>query len=251
MVRRRRRPQGIIPARAGFTFVDAVWGDDLSDHPRSRGVYSAPPTRDRSGRRIIPARAGFTRTSAAYPGRGRDHPRSRGVYYQTTLPSYRPQGSSPLARGLRERRCAGRLGRWIIPARAGFTIVFAERIAVIADHPRSRGVYLTSSEDEAIRFGSSPLARGLQEGGPDRRSEEGIIPARAGFTGGTVPAGEAGWDHPRSRGVYAAAVASESSGSGSSPLARGLRAIAPRTAVGAGIIPARAGFTSTCRTRSL
>ncbi|ERH20866.1 hypothetical protein HMPREF1979_03276 [Actinomyces johnsonii F0542] len=70
----------IIPARAGFTDVDAGRGGALPDHPRSRGVYlkqlggrrsaagSSPLARGLrsfnvvtilSGR-IIPARAGFT-----------------------------------------------------------------------------------------------------------------------------------------------------------------------------------------------
>ena len=51
---------------------------------------------------IIPARAGFTRQ--AHPGRrGQgDHPRSRGVYdVEGGLGAF-VEGSSPLARGLRE-----------------------------------------------------------------------------------------------------------------------------------------------------
>ena len=34
-------PLGIIPARAGFTYIDK-WGEvKARDHPRSRGVYPA------------------------------------------------------------------------------------------------------------------------------------------------------------------------------------------------------------------
>ena len=51
---------GIIPARAGFT-SDASSPDSVTrDHPRSRGVYVAPPVGPVRGRGIIPARAGFT-----------------------------------------------------------------------------------------------------------------------------------------------------------------------------------------------
>ena len=50
-----------------------------------------------------------------------------------------------------------------------------------------------------------------------------IIPARAGFTTGPVLGGSRLWDHPRSRGVYAAGQ------DGAQPISR--------------IIPARAGFT--------
>ena len=73
---------GIIPARAGFTPLRGVTGGNITDHPRSRGVYgrfrldndgmygSSPLARGlrnvgprQTGRpRIIPARAGFTRT---------------------------------------------------------------------------------------------------------------------------------------------------------------------------------------------
>ena len=74
-------PQGIIPARAGFTQYDLNIYAITGDHPRSRGVYAtAFHTVDREDGssplarglrsliryipqwvRIIPARAGFTR----------------------------------------------------------------------------------------------------------------------------------------------------------------------------------------------
>ena len=77
---RSRSPRRIIPARAGFTVLDALSCEDSSDHPRSRGVYTAPTTSDQwdegssplarglliahnllgEWKRIIPARAGFT-----------------------------------------------------------------------------------------------------------------------------------------------------------------------------------------------
>ena len=50
------------------------------------------------------------------------------------------------------------------------------------DHPRSRGVYGTQGAGYMLRFGSSPLARGLPAFRLERRHELGIIPARAGFT---------------------------------------------------------------------
>ena len=94
---------GIIPARAGFTSAQAGGVIVQGDHPRSRGVYTAPPTlpASRGGssplarglrglegagplqRRIIPARAGFTPHRSPRPGPRGDHPRSRGVYGRT------------------------------------------------------------------------------------------------------------------------------------------------------------------------
>ena len=50
-------------------------------------------------------------------------------------------------------------------------------------------------------------------------------------------------DHPRSRGVYSVEAWDVLDAAGSSPLARGLLALAPSLGGGSRIIPARAGFT--------
>ena len=111
----------IIPARAGFTSMTSDTAARTLDHPRSRGVYRMSPRARGGEARIIPARAGFTRISTSRRSPQRDHPRSRGVYARTSVLYWDGDGSSPLARGLREDFCAI-LGRgWIIPARAGFT----------------------------------------------------------------------------------------------------------------------------------
>ena len=213
----------IIPARAGFTHRRRPCWLAGADHPRSRGVYArmppAPPARSDHPRsrgvyavsadggdtdvRIIPARAGFTLAEI--------------------LLRERIEGSSPLARGLRDGQIISGCEPRIIPARAGFTRVGHARPISPTDHPRSRGVYADFgmlSEDEA---GSSPLARGLPTAGTRR------------------PEWQA--DHPRSRGVYSSIEVPAAAATGSSPLARGLH---PRWRSGrgsAGIIPARAGFT--------
>ena len=70
-------------------------------------------------------------------------------------------GSSPLARGLPTAAPGGGLLPGIIPARAGFTLTLSLRSLVSADHPRSRGVYLTAYAAQLKQEGSSPLARGL------------------------------------------------------------------------------------------
>ena len=71
--------------------------------------------------RIIPARAGFTSTTSSVWSTRRDHPRSRGVYTSLGVFGIAYFGSSPLARGLRERSAGGSCRGRIIPARAGFT----------------------------------------------------------------------------------------------------------------------------------
>ena len=174
-----------------------------------------------------------------------DHPRSRGVYggIQRTWSS--AWGSSPLARGLREREEYEEGGFGIIPARAGFTTHWTRRSGPTWDHPRSRGVYPVMSMRRTASSGSSPLARGLQSPFEIKYDLRRIIPARAGFTLNPRFLMTVQRDHPRSRGVYSTAGPSPATGPGSSPLARGLpdgwRGAGPRP----GIIPARAGFTMT------
>ena len=136
-----RLPEGIIPARAGFTSGTPSPSRSWSDHPRSRGVYapgtasaswlkgSSPLARglrgvggDRAGPAgIIPARAGFTPAGHRILQERWDHPRSRGVYSTPLVGTPPRSGSSPLARGLRDVRQSTASVRRIIPARAGFT----------------------------------------------------------------------------------------------------------------------------------
>ena len=95
------------------------------------------------------------------------------------------------------------------------------------------------------RWGSSPLARGLQSQALNLCSASRIIPARAGFTELHMKADAIDGDHPRSRGVYMSGESSVFYVSGSSPLARGLRQPLPPCLLPHRIIPARAGFTLT------
>ena len=253
----------IIPARAGFTSSASSEEKRTPDHPRSRGVYwasvlpassaagSSPlarglrrrrPTKP-VGRRIIPARAGFTRRALSAWLSRRDHPRSRGVYCRPLHSRSAPAGSSPLARGLLVGVVQADHGIRIIPARAGFTSGSPLALSPGPDHPRSRGVYSTTASAMALRPGSSPLARGLPSPRGSRAEVLRIIPARAGFTPPTPPTNSRTPDHPRSRGVYIAALVAALAWFGSSPLARGLHRPDNGAAPQRRIIPARAGFT--------
>ena len=90
----------------------------------------------------------------------------------------------------------------IIPARAGFTRSMPLLKHIKADHPRSRGVYLPDGLPGGLAAVSSPLARGLPGYGVPGARQEGIIPARAGFTMWRCLRSRSRGDHPRSRGVY-------------------------------------------------
>ena len=193
--------------------------------------------------RIIPARAGFTTAPAPPAPPPPDHPRSRGVYPTRLESRRRADGSSPLARGLLDQIISAGRARRIIPARAGFTVGGGAFPLPRGDHPRSRGVYPASPMRTGMTPGSSPLARGLlvlDHGQPGRGR---IIPARAGFTTSKGTPRVSMRDHPRSRGVYPVSRTMAEGGSGSSPLARGLRRVAHPARKATGIIPARAGFT--------
>ena len=253
----------IIPARAGFTMGAWRSRPRTPDHPRSRGVYRAErieddeefgssplarglllaehPHREEDG--IIPARAGFTRRRLRRRRRSRDHPRSRGVYTLTATGLGEQQGSSPLARGLRQMLILFCAGDGIIPARAGFTDRHRASRGAAQDHPRSRGVYASTTGAAPSRAGSSPLARGLPALRRILSSRAGIIPARAGFTPPAPTVGPGPGDHPRSRGVYPRGRPASSWAAGSSPLARGLPQTDALLRPARGIIPARAGFT--------
>ena len=197
---------------------------------------------DRLG--IIPARAGFTLLEEVDVGRDLDHPRSRGVYEVLAVAPEQLGGSSPLARGLLSTADGGETISGIIPARAGFTPCCTAPAPPPADHPRSRGVYQMDCIREATPRGSSPLARGLRLDNTAHRPILGIIPARAGFTSSTGSPSRRGADHPRSRGVYRRGQSRPWPAPGSSPLARGLPGGGVMALAAVGIIPARAGFTS-------
>ena len=231
--------------------------------PLARGLPGHEPG-ENPGVRIIPARAGFTDHIPCIQVRSGDHPRSRGVYGDDGEIRDVAYGSSPLARGLLDTALPGQapgriiparagfthssfLGRLllrIIPARAGFTLLISRRRVACGDHPRSRGVYWMHDGSSNSEKGSSPLARGLPGPGGAGQFPVRIIPARAGFTLRSANFALETQDHPRSRGVYPDDLVIFASPEGSSPLARGL--LRPRRVpvLGRGIIPARAGFTS-------
>ena len=91
--------------------------------------------------------------------------------------------------------------------------------------------------------GSSPLARGAPGVRLLRRSDAGLIPARAGSTSRSTSGSGRCRAHPRSRGEHDGSNIRIESDVGSSPLARGARRMAVTWAGVNGLIPARAGST--------
>ena len=173
----------------------------------------------------------------------RAHPRSRGEHWSWSVFLPVRLGSSPLARGTRGRghREPGRGG--LIPARAGNTHRQRQQAPRRRAHPRSRGEHASCTVAMSPAAGSSPLARGTPAVRAGVGLGGGLIPARAGNTGGVRKLPPPGGAHPRSRGEHVIPVLVQIGQAGSSPLARGTqRGVVPGRSI-RGLIPARAGNT--------
>ena len=112
-------------------------------------------------------------------------------------------------------------------------------------HPRSCGADVKACSIVAARAGSSPLVRGGHVEGVDDTAGRGLIPARAGRTGACAGRADGRRAHPRSCGADLRSQDSPLVENGSSPLVRGGPADVAARARQSGLIPARAGRTST------
>ena len=193
--------------------------------------------------RIIPALAGNTCPPTLQSYRSSDHPRSRGEYPRLQLPAGNALGSSPLSRGILNVIQPPENAVRIIPALAGNTGICSSQRATRTDHPRSRGEYDHCNNGRNTHHGSSPLSRGIPQRVPRLRRGPGIIPALAGNTSHPLPWCSTTTDHPRSRGEYISYGHMNSTGSGSSPLSRGILTAPFNKLKEFGIIPALAGNT--------
>ena len=135
----------------------------------------------------------------------------------------------------------------IIPARAGSSHGRGEGVSVTWDHPRACGEQRPDGIHITLRPGSSPRVRGADVGQVGVGDQYRIIPARAGSSGcGTSPLLCPG-DHPRACGEQVMPRRVRMPLPGSSPRVRGAGKSAHGLGDGRGIIPARAGSSSTRR----
>ena len=135
--------------------------------------------------------------------------------------------------------------RGLIPAHAGKTSGRGGQPRGRRAHPRSRGENINAGSYLQTIEGSSPLTRGKL---PSRRkdaSQDGLIPAHAGKTGGWRDRRRAARAHPRSRGENAHDGCPFMLGRGSSPLTRGKHQEIVEIPVDDRLIPAHAGKTPT------
>ena len=219
--RARRVPVRLIPACAGKTISQALRScGGIGSSPRVRGKpREEDPRRPRRG--LIPARAGKTTSPTAASTSAWAHPRACGENPATARWVARISGSSPRVRGklLEDHNRCRDAG--LIPARAGKTARSDAPAAGPQAHPRACGENTPNLGDIQSRDGSSPRVRGKRPQGHERGDQIGLIPARAGKTQGSCPAGGGGPAHPRACGENQPCDTRCSEGRGSSPRVRG------------------------------
>ena len=135
--------------------------------PLSRGIQP-PADQHHPENRIIPALAGNTHAFQLPYLPTTDHPRSRGEYGTPNEHTEPVDGSSPLSRGIRRAVSPNADGGGIIPALAGNTLTGTPAAALTRDHPRSRGEYRSDAFTVNVKYGSSPLSRGIPHPAPAR-----------------------------------------------------------------------------------
>ena len=132
----------------------------------------------------------------------------------------------------------------LIPARAGKTGPHLRAHPHRPAHPRACGENALTIVVSAVTVGSSPRVRGKRVMWCARMKRLGLIPARAGKTGGGRCRAPAGRAHPRACGENCIAFLMFTAPLGSSPRVRGKRVPGHPHLAPARLIPARAGKTT-------
>ena len=216
---------------------------ELGSSPRGRGKRRCRWIR-RVGLRLIPARAGKTMRDTTYAHVTRAHPRAGGENPNTERLRQWVFGSSPRGRGklllsLDVHVCCG-----LIPARAGKTsaaLILSRRRAA---HPRAGGENPATTGLTIGFTGSSPRGRGKQTKEYLELSNQGLIPARAGKTSRLTDRAATWAAHPRAGGENEGTCPFALRHLGSSPRGRGKPFLFTIKLTVAGLIPARAGKTT-------
>ena len=147
-------------------------------------------------------------------------------------------GSSPRGRGKR-----GLPRKWV----AIRGLIQAPGVSGSRAHPRAGGENLGTAWIDVVPSGSSPRGRGKHRSRPNDALRNGLIPARAGKTILRALRPGLGSAHPRAGGENDTHLAAIQADSGSSPRGRGKRSSLRGAPCRKGLIPARAGKTSTRR----
>ena len=255
---------GLIPARAGKTPRPQWLSGRPRAHPRACGENSrtSAPRSDCSGSSprvrgklisfsascgvcgLIPARAGKTLGLTQGQITRRAHPRACGENGRIGVPVSLASGSSPRVRGKRTSTVSPSLTTGLIPARAGTTRSVCAAARRERAHPRACGENVASASEWGGTTGSSPRVRGKPHRAVLHRHDARLIPARAGKTVHEVGRDPGPRAHPRACGENDGGIVGSVLGWGSSPRVRGKREVDEPGRPGGGLIPARAGKTS-------
>ena len=255
----------LIPARAGKTGGHGVPARVSKAHPRACGenrawtgarerhrgssprVRGKPPQNQREPAtfRLIPARAGKTTRRPRTEHSQWAHPRACGENKVPRLQHLRMHGSSPRVRGKPRRPRIPRPGAGLIPARAGKTGTRWTALPRPWAHPRACGENDPTAAPTLWATGSSPRVRGKRRRQVRAEADEGLIPARAGKTFQPAPRPLRGAAHPRACGENSPGCCQAARALGSSPRVRGKPRAEDREMPRPGLIPARAGKTTT------
>ena len=190
--------------------------------PRARGTHRIPGA-STLDKRFIPACAGNTSNQMPDLHVVAVHPRVRGEHCQACGIDASRAGSSPRARGTRNKSSEGIMWLRFIPACAGNTAQRSLPTIRSAVHPRVRGEHVGTLPAVFLPAGSSPRARGTRWKSGQRNWSGRFIPACAGNT--LLPG--------LGRVLFA----------GSSPRARGTPKGPPSDSMSSRFIPACAGNT--------
>ena len=230
------------------------WAPDNSrpSAPRTDGSGSSPRVRGKlisfsascgvCG--LIPARAGKTLGLTQGQITRRAHPRACGENGRIGVPVSLASGSSPRVRGKRTSTVSPSLTTGLIPARAGKTRSVCAAARRERAHPRACGENVASASEWGGTTGSSPRVRGKPHRAVLHRHDARLIPARAGKTVHEVGRDPGPRAHPRACGENDGGIVGSVLGWGSSPRVRGKREVDEPGRPGGGLIPARAGKTS-------
>ena len=167
--------------------------------PRARGTGNCANDRW-TFRRFIPACAGNRTCTARAPGWVSVHPRVRGEQRGYHINCLYYAGSSPRARGTGHHPQPGQRRHRFIPACAGNRATSSAVTLRGSVHPRVRGEQKEHALIAARHIGSSPRARGTDNGDNKKLRIVRFIPACAGNSGDGYQSTHLKSVHPRVRG---------------------------------------------------
>ena len=194
---------------------------------------------------LIPARAGKTSSVQLRERQPWAHPRACGENLGGALTVIQGLGSSPRVRGKLLRGEHHKCNPRLIPARAGKTPLGGRPPRATRAHPRACGENPHPSWVRGPPLGSSPRVRGKLSFVTLAIQAGRLIPARAGKTWSAGRRSTPSAAHPRACGENRLMVVVMGWSPGSSPRVRGKHAPECASECEAGLIPARAGKTTT------